>query len=66
MSISGSVVVQSILGAAELVALLAVVARASYMLHLNVVLHVGCVLAGVVTFCALPSTRGVLEHLRPD
>ena len=66
MSVSCSVVIESIPGAAELVTLLAVIARTSHMLHFNVVLHICCMLTGVITVRALPNTRGVLEHLGPD
>eukprot|EP00090_Calanus_glacialis_P020991 TRINITY_DN32414_c0_g1_i1.p1 TRINITY_DN32414_c0_g1~~TRINITY_DN32414_c0_g1_i1.p1 ORF type:complete len:152 (-),score=9.70 TRINITY_DN32414_c0_g1_i1:269-724(-) len=63
VSISCSVTIESILGAAKFVALLAVISCASYMLHLNVVLHICCVLACMSTIRALPNPRGVLEHL---
>ena len=64
MSISCSVVIESILSAAKLVALLTVISRAAYMLHFYMVLHVCCVRACMITIRALPSTRGILEHLR--
>ena len=63
MSVSCSVTVQGISGSTQLVALLAIIPRASYMFHFNVILHVCCVLADMFTISALPSTRGVLEHL---
>jgi len=63
VSVSCSVTIESILGAAKFVTLLAVISCASNMLHLNVVLHISCVLAGMITICALPKPRGVLEHL---
>jgi hypothetical protein len=64
--VSGSVIIKSILGAAELVALLAIISRASNMLHLNVVLQICSVLACMIAICALPKPRGVLEHLGPN
>ena len=44
VSVSCSVIIKSILGATELIALLAVISRASYMLHFNMVLHICSVL----------------------
>jgi hypothetical protein len=63
VSVSCSVTIESILGAAKFVALLTVISCASYMLHLNMVLHISCVLACMITIGALPNPRGVLEHL---
>ena len=57
MSVSCSVTVQSIFTAAQFVALLAIVATASHMLHFNMVLHVSCVLAHMFAISALPNTR---------
>ena len=66
VSVSCSVIIESILGAAELVTLLAVISRASNMLHLNVVLNISGLLACMTTVSALPNTRGILEHLGPN
>ena len=63
MSVSSSVTIESILGAAKFVALLTIIPCASNMLHFNVVLHISCVWACMITICALPHPRGVLEHL---
>ena len=63
VSVSCSVTIESILRAAKFVALLTIIPCASNMLHFNVVLHISCVWACMITICALPHPRGVLEHL---
>ena len=53
---------ECILGSAKFVTLLAIVAWCTNMLHFNMVPHVCCVLACVITNCALPQPRGILPH----
>ena len=66
MSISCSVAVQSIFRCTKFVALLTIVARAPHMLYFDVVLHVCCMLAYIITISALPSPRRILEHLQAN
>ena len=62
MFISSSVNAESILGSAKCVALLAIIAWCTAMLHFNMVSHVCGVLTCVVAYTALPQPRGVLPH----
>lgn len=63
MLVSCPVDAECILSPAKLAALLAVVAIGEYMLGLNVVPHIGWLLAGVITIQTLPQTSPILPHL---
>ena len=52
--VSSSVIVKGVFSTTELVTLLAIITRTSYMFNFYVVLQIGCVLTTVVTIGALP------------
>ena len=67
MLVPGPVCIQSILGSAELLADLAVVATAAHVEALYVVPHAGGLAAGVATIRAGPQPALLqLAHLLPD